>query len=271
MLCQSSRKGKLLSTETQNAMTQAAYTKASSLRITWLIAWRQIIEAVRTRSMLVMMGFFLVFQTVLVLISLGPMLQGHLSPHETSQASLFMAFYLLLVGLMPSTSSIGIAAGVFAGDKERSSLTPLLVTPASNTTIFVGKVLGAVLPALAYSVIGLLAYFAEIALLYGPDKVGLLPVGLLLLILLVIPAIALLGASLASVISSRVTTFQSAQNYSTLLVTVLWFLLFALVFQVADWGLWLFATAVVAIYGLDVLLIVLGANTWRREEFMAQQ
>lgn len=255
----------------QNALPQAAYSKASSLRITWLIAWQQIIEAVRTRSMLVIMGFFLVFQTVLVLISLGPMLQGHLSPHETSVASSFMALYLLLAGLMPSTSAIGIAAGVFAGDKERGSLTPLLVTPASNTTIFAGKVLGAVLPALAYSVIGLLAYFAEIALLYGPEKSELLPLGLLLLILLVIPAIALLGAVLASVISSRVTTFQSAQNYSSLIVTVLWFLLFALVFLVADQGLWLFAAVVVAIYGLDVLLIVLGANTWRREEFMARQ
>ncbi|MDQ2713779.1 MAG: hypothetical protein M3Z08_02605 [Chloroflexota bacterium] len=260
-----------MNVQTSNATIQAAYTKASALRITWLIAWRQIVEAVHTRSMLVMMAFFLVFQTVLVLISLGPMLQGPLSPHEASMAGLFMAFYLLLVGLMPSTSSIGIAAGVFAGDKERGSLAPLLVTPASNTAIFAGKVLGAVVPALAYSVIGLLAYFAEIALLYGPDRLRLLPLGLLLLILLVIPALALLGAILASVISSRVATFQSAQNYSTLIVTVLWFVLFALVFLVAAWGLWLFAAVVVAIYGLDVLLIVLGANTWRREEFMARQ
>ncbi|MDQ2906603.1 MAG: hypothetical protein M3Y81_24070 [Chloroflexota bacterium] len=260
-----------MNAEPSNAMTRAAYTKASSLRITWLIAWRQIIEALQTRSMHVIMVFFLVSQTVLIVISLGPMLQGLLSPHEASVAGSFMAFYLLLVGLMPSTSSIGIAAGVFAGDKERGSLAPLLVTPASNTTIFAGKVLGAVLPALAYSIIGLLGYFAEIALLYGPNRLGLLPPGLLMLILLVIPALVLLGASLASVISSRVATFQSAQNYSTLIVTVLWFVLFALVFLVASWGLWLLAAAVVGIYGLDVLLIVLGANTWQREEFMARQ
>lgn len=259
-----------MSAETQNAMTPATY-KASSARIIWLIAWRQIVEAVRTRSTLVMTGFFLVFQTIIVLVSLGPMLQGQLSPRAMSFTGTLMAFYLLFVGLMPSTPAIGIASGVFAGDKERGCLTPLLVTPASNTAIFAGKVLGAVLPALAYSVIGILVYLTEIALLYGPGKLALLPVGLSLLILLIIPALTLMGATVASLISSRVNTFQSAQNYSSLILLVLWFGLFALVFLAASFGLWLFATVVVAIFVLDVLLIVVGANTWRREEVMARQ
>jgi ABC-type Na+ efflux pump permease subunit len=252
-------------------MTHATYTKTSSARIIWLIAWRQIVEAMRTRSTLVMTGFFLVFQTILVLISLGPMIQGQLSPREMTFAGAFMAFFLLFVGLMPSTPAIGIASGVFAGDKERGCLTPLLVTPASNTAIFAGKVLGAVLPALAYSVIGILTYFAEIALVYGSDKLALLPVGLSALILLVIPALTLLGVSVASLISSRVATFQSAQNYSSLILMVLWFVIFALVFLAAAFGLWLFAIVVAAIFALDVLLIVVGANTWRREEVMARQ
>ncbi|HEY6411221.1 MAG TPA: hypothetical protein VIY29_27495, partial [Ktedonobacteraceae bacterium] len=197
--------------------------------------------------------------------------QGHLSPREMSFAGTLMAFYLLFVGLMPSTPSIGIASGVFAGDKERGCLTPLLVTPASNTAIFAGKVLGAVLPALAYSIIGILVYLAEIAFLYGPAKLNLLPTGLSILILLVIPALSLLGATLASLISSRVNTFQSAQNYSSLLLFVLWSVLFVLVFLVTIFGLWLFAAVVAAIFILDVLLIVVGANTWRREEVMARQ
>lgn len=104
---------------------------------------------------------------------------------------------MLFVGLMPATPAIGIASGVFAGDKERGSLTPLLVTPASNTAIFAGKVLGAILPALAYAAIGILIYFAEIALLYGPDTLGLLPIGLSLLIVLLIPAIVLYNSPFA--------------------------------------------------------------------------
>ena len=257
--------------DTQNAMTCAPYRKVSSLRTMWLIARRQISEAMRNRSTLIMTGFFLLLQTVLIWLSLRPLAQEHLSPGVAGFVGTLMAFYLLYVGLMPTTPAVGIASGVFAGDKERGCLTPLLVTPASNTAIFAGKVLGAVLPALLCAVIGIVVYFVEIALFFGLDKLALLPVALAVLILLVIPAIALLGAALASVISSRVSTFQSAQNYSSLILVVLWFGLAGLLFLASSWGLWAFAAAVVALYVIDVLLIVLSAATWRREEVMARQ
>ncbi len=37
------------------------------------------------------------------------------------------------------------------------------------------------------------------------------------------------------------------------------------------WGLWAFASAVIGVYVVAVLLIVLSAATWRREEVMARQ
>ena len=143
-----------MNTDTQSGTTRTAYKKASTLHITWLIARRQMLEAIRDRSTLMMSGMFLIIQTVLVLISVGPALQDH-TVAGLQRAGLLMAFYLLFVGLMPATPAIGIASGVFAGDKERGCLTPLLVTPASNTAILAGKVLGAVLPALAYAGIGI--------------------------------------------------------------------------------------------------------------------
>ena len=148
---------------------------------------------------------------------------------------------------------------------------PLLVTPASNTAIFAGKVLGAILPALAYAAIGILVYFAEISLLYGPGTLALLPIGFSVLIVLLIPAIVLFGTALASMLSSRVRTFQAAQNYSSIILVVLWFGLGALFFLARAWGLWAFASAVLGIYVVAVLLIVLSAATWRREEVMAQR
>ena len=42
-------------------------------------------------------------------------------------------------------------------------------------------------------------------------------------------------------------------------------------FLVSSWGLWTFVTAVVGLYVIDVLLVMLSALTWRREEVMAQQ
>jgi ABC-2 type transport system permease protein len=256
--------------ETQSYTARATYKKASTLQITWLIARRQMLEAIQDKSTLMMSGIFLILQTVLVLISVGPALQDH-TQAGLSKAGFLMAFYLLFVGLMPATPAIGIASGVFAGDKERGCLTPLLVTPASNTAILAGKVLGAVLPALAYAVMGILVYFAEIVLLYGPATLALLPTGLSILIVLLIPGIVLFGTALASVISSRVRTFQSAQNFSSLILVVLWIGLFGLLFLQGILGLWAFAVAVVGVYMVAILFIVLSAVTWRREEVMARQ
>lgn len=255
-------------TETQTSPTR--YAEPGFLNMVWLIARRQMIEALSDRSTYIMTGFFLAFQTVVVLISLGSVLSGHLSANDVAIAGTSMAFFLLFAGLLPSAPAISIAAGVFAGDKERGCLTPLLVTPASNAALFAGKVLGAILPALFYTVIGVVWYLAEIALLYGPDKLGLFPVGLTSLVVLLIPAITFLGTALASLISSRVSTFQSAQNYSSLIMMVLWVGLGALLFAANTLALWIFGAAVIGVYILDALLIWLSATTWKREEVMAR-
>lgn len=249
-------------------MTRATYKKGSSLRITWVIAWRQITEAVRDRSTLIMMGFSIGLPLILLFFTLSSALQV---PRVGSSAGSTIEFFLLWIGVTTTTLSIGIAAGVFAGDKERGCLTPLLATPASNISIFAGKVLGAALPALAISGLGILACFAEIALFFGPAKLRLLPVGLTVLILLLIPAVSFFGSGLASVISSRVRTFQAAQSYSALILVFLWFGLIALLFLASTWGLLAFTAAIAGIYGVDVILIVLSAVTWRREEVMARQ
>src|SRR5438876_8910340 len=151
-----------MNTEIQSYTARATHKKASSPQITWLIARRQMLEAIRDRSTLMMSGIFLIFQTVLVLISVGPTLQDH-TQAGLSKAGFLMAFYLLFVGLLPATPAIGIASGVFAGDKERGCLTHFLVIPASNTAIFAGKVLGPVFPEFAYALFGIFFYLEEFA------------------------------------------------------------------------------------------------------------
>lgn len=245
------------------------YTQPGMVRVAWLIARRQILEALLERSAVIMTVFFLVFQAALVYFSLRPLLQDRLTPQTIGITATLMAFYLLFVGLMPSSPAIGIAAGVFAGDKERGCLTPILVLPISNRAIFAGKVLGAVLPALLYSAINIIAYYLEI-LYYGPDKLGLLPLGTSLLILLLIPGVTIFGAALATIISSRVSTFQTAQTYSSIISMVLWFVLFGLIFVATARGVLTFIAAVLAIYGIDALLISVAASTWRREEIIAR-
>src|ERR1051326_9572187 len=128
----------LSSTDHKGTVPNNSYTQPGMIRVIWLIARRQMLEALLERSSVIMTAFFLVFQAALVYFSLRPLLQERLSPQTIGITATLMAFYLLLIGLMPSSPAIGIAAGVFAGDKERGCLTPILVLPISNTAIFAG-------------------------------------------------------------------------------------------------------------------------------------
>lgn len=248
-------------------LSAAMYKPNSTPRTIWLIAIRQMKEAMRGRTVVTMLVFSLALLTGMVWFTVGPLVNV---PHPGSFAGTIIAFYLVYVGLMNSQSSIGVAAGVFAGDKERGCLVPLLVTPVSNLALFGGKLLGAVLPALLYTIIGVVVYFTELVLFFQVHVLTLVPVLLSVLILLLTVAFALFGAVVASVISSRVSTFQSAQTYSSLVTTVLWIGFFGLVFTAPSWGLWVFGLAVAGIYVLDVVLLILSAATWRREEVMAK-
>jgi len=256
------------SVEDAEVSASASYTPLPTLPAIWLVARRQLVEALWTRSSLVMFGVSLVINTFIVWSTLQPQNQ---SPNGHSAIGNTLAFLLLFVALLNSQPAVGIAAGVFAGDKERGCLLPLLATPVSNTALLAGKVLGAVIPALLYTVAGIIIYLIEIILLFGPATLAFMPLGLSLAIIAFIPALLIFAATVASLISSRVATFQSAQTYSSLITTGLWLIFGALVFVAAFFTLWIFVLGVLIAYMLDGLLIILAARTWQREEVMAKQ
>ncbi len=244
---------------------------AHPLRIAWVIARRHIKESLRNRSTYVMAGFYLLLPLALVLFTLQPILSQPADSPAGRQAGGTMAVYLLMAGLLPCTWSVGIAAGAFAAEKEQGSLVPLLATPASNNSIFAGKVIGAVLPSLTLAAVGVFGYLTEIALLFGPDTLRLMPPLLAALILALLPGVSLLGAGISSMISARVNTEQVANQYGSIILTLIWLALFLVVLRVLAWGIWPFAIAVVAVFVIAVALVVVSAATWRREEVMARQ
>ena len=146
-----------------------AITQPGDLQTAWLIARRGAIESLRDRmTAIVSATWSLAVPFLLVLLVIRP--QASLVGAEARGAlGGLLAIYLLVVGLMPTSGSIGIASGMFAGEKEQGTLLPLLATPASNRAIFAGKVLGAVLPALLYATIAEISYLAEISLSLGPS------------------------------------------------------------------------------------------------------
>ncbi|HUZ00371.1 MAG TPA: hypothetical protein VMU89_08465 [Thermomicrobiaceae bacterium] len=233
-----------------------------------LIARRGAVEALRDRMTLFVSLFFaLVFPVGLVLTTVRPLADAN----GPSALGSLLAMYLLIIGLLPSSAAIGIASGQFAGEKEQGNLTPLLASPASNLAIFGGKVLGSVAPAIVFSVVAEAAYLGSLAVAVGTDRLRLLPVGLAVGMVALVPAAALFETAVASLISSRVRTFNTAQQISGLALVPFWGAIAALGFGLRSLGGLAVVVAVVALFAADIALTMIAAATWRREEVLAQR
>lgn len=247
-------------------------TPPGDLRSLLLIARRGATESLRDR-MTVLLSFclVLVFPVFIVLTTVRPAVGAGAEGGREGAPGRSLAIALLMVGLLPSAAAVGVASGQFAGEQETGSLTPLLAAPAANVAIFGGKVLGAIGPALLFATVAEGVYLGALAATTGAGTLRLLPPGLSLAMVALVPAAALCAATLASLISSRVRTYNAAQQISGLVLLPLWGTLVSLALKLEDWGPWALLGAVVCLLLVDVALVLLGAATWRREEVLARQ
>jgi ABC-type Na+ efflux pump permease subunit len=244
----------------------STFVPASDLSATLLIARRAAVESLRDRSTLLSSALLsLVLPLALVVFAIRP------AAGSDDRLAVTMIALLLTAGLTPLTVASGIAAGQFAGEQEKGNLAPLLASPASNRAIFAGKVLGAVLSALLYSAIAIVSYLVAIAILISPAKLTLLPPALALSMIALVPAVAIFAATIAAVISSRVRTYQAAQSIAGLLLVPIFVPFYILAFLLQSWGPLAVLGGVVAVLALDLILVLVGAASWRREEVLARQ
>jgi ABC-type Na+ efflux pump permease subunit len=116
-----------------------------------------------------------------------------------------------------------------------------------------------------------LTYLLCVALLLGGDALRLLPVGISLAMIALVPATSLFAAIVASLISSRVRTFNTAQQISGLALIPLWAVVIGLSFKLQDWGTLAVVAFVAGLFIIDAALTLTAANTWRREEVLSKQ
>src|SRR5262249_41651429 len=180
-------------------------TAAAQRGATGLIAERAALEWVRD-GLSLRAGLVVALPVPLAIVA------GLVAPTGQAALGATAATYLLVVGILPAFSAVGIAAGQFAGERERGVLTPLLASPASNLAIFGGKGLGWVLPPLAYAAVAEVVYVCALAAAFGPGALARLPLALAAVVLLLVPAVTCFAAVLVSLISSRVRTFNAAQQ-----------------------------------------------------------
>jgi ABC-type Na+ efflux pump permease subunit len=237
-----------------------------------LIARRGAIEALRDRLTIGLSVFFaLAFPIFMTMMVIRPLAAGSTEEAQEQVLGTVLALYFLITGLMPSSAAVGIAAGQFAGEKEQGSLAPLLASPASNVAIFGGKVLGAMIPSILFSIVAEITYVVSIVVVLGSDRLRLVPLALALAMLALVPAAALFAATVASLISSRVRTYNAAQQLGGLALLPFWGILFGLALKLADWGPWVLFAAVAVLLVIDVVLVTLAAATWRREDVLAHR
>jgi len=122
--------------------------------------------------------------------------------------------------LIPVMACSLIAANSFVGEKERRTLESLLFAPVTVKELFVAKVLAALIPALALTLVTILLYGVIVdGLTYGMFGGLIFPNwNWVLLILWVVPAISLCTILISVLISARVKGFQEAQQLAGVIV-----------------------------------------------------
>lgn len=147
---------------------------------------------------------------------------------EREQLIVLVLGYLLspLLLVIPLMVSAVLAADAFAGEKERRTLDGLLYLPVSDRDLFLAKVLGAFVPALAITWIGALIYAVlSNAIGWSVMHRVFIPFSQWLVVILwVAPAVALLALGLLVIVSSRARTTQEANQLGGAVILPLIFL-----------------------------------------------
>ncbi len=124
-------------------------------------------------------------------------------------------FLLMIVGFFPISISLVIALETFVGEKERRSLEPLLSTPLTNTELYIGKTLSAMIPPLVSSYGGMTVYL--VSLIFG-DLAWRPPAALVTQIILLTTVQALVMVTGAVVVSSQTTSTRAANLLASFII-----------------------------------------------------
>jgi ABC-2 type transport system permease protein len=158
----------------------------------------------------------------------GPLEQeiGVLPPEE--QLIVLVNGYLLapLFLIVPLMVSAVLAADAFAGEKERRTMETLLHLPIENRDLFLAKLLGAFIPAVAVSWTGFLLFCVVAnSVAWGVMGRIFVPTRLwLVMILWVAPAVAMFGLGVMVRVSVRARSTQEANQLGGAVVLPLIFL-----------------------------------------------
>jgi len=183
-------------------------------------------------------------------------------------------FLLMIVGFFPISMSLVIALETFVGEKERRSLEPLLSTPLTNTELYIGKTLAAMIPPLVSSFGGMAVYLGS--LVYGDLAWRPQPM-LIVQIILLTTVQALVMVTGAVVVSSQTTSTRAANLLASFIIIPMTLLIngeSVIMFLAPDAespnGIGALWAIIVGMIGVVVLLLRVGNAIFNREELLGR-
>lgn len=180
----------------------------------------------------------------------------------------FLPLLPMIVGFFPISISLVIALETFVGEKERRSIEPLLSTPLTNTELYVGKTLAAMIPPLLASYTGIAIYVG--ALIFGAQK-WRPELELILQIVVLTTAQALVMVTGAVVISGQTTSTRAANLLASFIIIPISLLVMLesyIMITNNRYVLWYF---VIGLFIVDIMLFTTGARLFNREELLGRQ
>ncbi len=182
----------------------------------------------------------------------------------------FMFAPMLLI--LPLMFSSVVGSDSFVGERERKTLEALLYAPTSDMELFLGKVLAAVLPAIALSWLTHALYIVVVNAASFPlfGEIWFPLDSWWPMMFWLTPALAVLGISATVLISSRVKTFMEAYQMSGSLVLFVLALVLGQVSGVLILGFGAVLVIGTLVWVVDAALIYVSVSQFKRSALVAK-
>lgn len=146
-----------------------------------------------------------------------------ISSYSTEQQIVYLFINFILPNLfllIPIITAMAVSANSFVGEKERRTMESLLLSPISIKSLYFSKVIASFIPPFFVSLVSFLVAGILINLLGYPlfDKIIFPSANWVAMILCLSPMVILLAVLINILISSRVKTYQEAQNIGGIIV-----------------------------------------------------
>ncbi len=238
-----------------------------ALRLTWLVAWRELRDQLRDWRIIVPMLILTIGMPFLANVGARAAMDFAEQYGTPLIAERLVPFFLLVVGFFPITVSLVIALEAFVGEKERGTIEPLLVSPLKDWQIYMGKLIAGTVAPLVTAYMGISVYLVGLAVqgIPFPDPTRMAQT------LILTSAQAFLMVSGAILISTQSTSVRASNLMASFIVIPMALLIQGeaiMLFWGNDQVLWL---AVAGVSVLTLLLARMGIAHFQREALLGRE